>query len=144
MPKGLANKEYWENLKNKYDREKSEVMDLYLLNEIGAVIFIKRIGEGCYSSVHSETGAITQALLDFKPVGMVLVHNHPEGESAPSEADVELTKACQLICSVHNVAFCDHKVYGTDGYYSFYEEGKMGNVTYNYSAGRLVREGKGV
>ena len=140
LPKAYANRDFWEFLENTYKLEMQEVMDLYLLDEYEWVFKTMRIATGDEKAVDVAPQAVSKALIEFRPKGMVLVHNHPTGLCEPSDSDKSVTKSCQLICSMHNVKFCDHVIYGTDGRYSFYDSGKMQKISIDYSVARLVRE----
>lgn len=56
---------------------------------------------------------------------IVLVHNHPSGETAPSKEDIETTKLIVNACSLIGVSVIDHIIIGknAEDYLSFSEEG---------------------
>lgn len=39
---------------------------------------------------------------------MILVHNHPSGETAPSQEDIKLTKQIEQVLSLIDVRVLDH------------------------------------
>ena len=61
---------------------------------------------------------IYKAALDHLASGIIVVHNHPSGDPAPSSADVQMTRqindvACPLGITVH-----DHIIIGKNGHAS--------------------------
>ena len=54
----------------------------------------------------------------------VLVHNHPSGNTKPSEADLQLTKRLAAAAEILQINFLDHIIAG-QGYFSFQEAGLL-------------------
>jgi DNA repair protein RadC len=60
----------------------------------------------------------------------VLVHNHPSGEPAPSEADIRLTRRLMEGARILQINMLDHVIVGQSfdrrpGYFSFKEAGMI-------------------
>lgn len=127
-----------------YEDEKEEVLDVYLLNGEGNVFERKRLQGGGLGNVVFDPKDLAKVLLTKSPAGAILVHNHPFGESKPSDADVETTKRCQLICSSYNIILCDHVIYSPNGIYSFYHSKDLQGISLGFSLSTLSREGKDV
>ena len=66
-----------------------------------------------------------RAVISEEASGVVLVHNHPAGRCQPSEMDDKTTRRVQLQCNFINVVLCDHFIYSPEGIYSYYESGKL-------------------
>ena len=64
-------------------------------------------------------------LVSHSPSGIVLAHNHPKGNCAPSQEDDNATKQLMYLCKVHNILFCEHCIYGLDGVYSYSESKRL-------------------
>jgi DNA repair protein RadC len=61
----------------------------------------------------------------------ILVHNHPSGDSSPSEADLRLTRRLSEAARILQIQLLDHVIIGqpmngTQGYFSFKEAGMIG------------------
>ena len=54
---------------------------------------------------------------------IILVHNHPSGESEPSEEDREITRILIQAGELLNIKILDHIIVGKEGYYSFTDSG---------------------
>lgn len=80
-----------------------------------------------YSCLHE--GAITGCLVDVRMImqtallknatRILVSHNHPSGNSSPSEADKKLTKKIKEACKVMDIPLLDHVIYTKKEYYSF-------------------------
>jgi DNA repair protein RadC len=55
-----------------------------------------------------------------------MVHNHPSGDPTPSRADIDLTKHLKSSLLPFNIHVLDHFIIGKKGYFSFREQGMMG------------------
>lgn len=53
---------------------------------------------------------------------IILVHNHPSGDPAPSEEDKQITKRLNEAGKLLDIEILDHVIVGKDGYYSFKEQ----------------------
>lgn len=74
-----------------------------------------------------ETGVHIRAIigqaLEIGSVFLVLVHNHPSGDSTPSAADKDLTRRLSATAHALGIRLVDHLIVAADGCYSFREAG---------------------
>ena len=56
---------------------------------------------------------------------IVMVHNHPSGDTTPSVDDVALTKRMQKAGKLLEVPLLDHVIIGGDSYFSFLDAGML-------------------
>ena len=80
-------------------------------------------------------GSVNAAVVDPKEIvkaaslksasSIILVHNHPSGETSPSQNDIELTNQIVSACAVIGVKVLDHIIIGKniEDFYSFAKEG---------------------
>ena len=120
-------------VKTVYHNEKREVMDLYLLDQESTIFEKHRFTFDSLCTVKLQPELLTDLLLAKRPSGVVMVHNHPLGNAIPSETDDYTTSKCQLVCSFHNVLFCDHVIYAPNGLYSYYLSGRMQEISNHFS-----------
>lgn len=64
--------------------------------------------------------------LEYGAVHIVLLHNHPSGDPAPSDADLAVTKRVADSGTVLGIALADHIIIGDNRYISFRENGLLG------------------
>ncbi|MDD5586815.1 MAG: DNA repair protein RadC [Alphaproteobacteria bacterium] len=62
---------------------------------------------------------VVQRALEIGAGALVLAHNHPSGDPAPSKADIEMTRAIAEACRALNIAVHDHIIIGRDTTASF-------------------------
>lgn len=140
-PKRYEKEEFRAYVKKAYANRSEEILDFYLLDRSGAICHKRRFtGDGeTEFSVEFTPEAFTKMLVEEKPAGIVAVHNHPTGIAEPSEADNVTTAKCQMACSFHNVLFCDHIVYGGGEVYSYYDSGKMREISKDCSVEQVLK-----
>jgi len=61
---------------------------------------------------------VIKRALELSATAIVLVHNHPSGDPAPSRADVEMTKAIIDAARPFGIEIHDHLIVGKDGHAS--------------------------
>jgi DNA repair protein RadC len=68
---------------------------------------------------------VVKAALDKGAIGLVLAHNHPSGQPAPSTADEELTTLLVSATAPIGITIHDHIIIGDGRHFSFRDAGKM-------------------
>ena len=56
---------------------------------------------------------------------LVICHNHPSGNTQPSEADIRLTRKLKEAGLLLDLPVLDHIIVGGEGYFSFADEGMI-------------------
>lgn len=131
-------------INERYARMDREVLDFYLLDERKNIVFCKRFTIDNPQRVVMNPEELTKLILVNKPSGVAVVHNHLSGSCFPSPSDDKTTNQIQLICSIHNVLFCDHYIYSPVGVYSYYRSGRMKEINREFSIGAILKERGGV
>ncbi|WP_062116794.1 RadC family protein [Aureimonas sp. AU40] len=62
---------------------------------------------------------VIRRALELSASALVLVHNHPSGDPAPSNADIEMTKIIVDTCRPLGIVVHDHLIIGRNGHTSF-------------------------
>ncbi|HEB31002.1 hypothetical protein LCGC14_2548000 [marine sediment metagenome] len=60
-----------------------------------------------------------------KAAKVVVAHNHPAGNSAPSTEDVDITNNLVKASGILGITFLDHIIITDEGYFSFREDGLL-------------------
>ena len=84
---------------------------------------IKLASGGITSCAFDVRIALKEALLS-NAAAIVLVHNHPSGNTRPSREDDKITKVLNDSAKLMSINLMDHVIIG-NGYYSYQEEGKL-------------------
>lgn len=56
---------------------------------------------------------------------IILMHNHPSGNTNPSEEDIDITKRIKKACELMDIGLLDHIILTMFDHYSFLDEGKL-------------------
>lgn len=83
------------------------------------------VSKGTVNKSIAEPREILIAALKYKAVNIVLLHNHPSGDVAPSRADIQMTKRLQDACKLIGIPLIDHLIIGDNQYWSFCEQGML-------------------
>jgi DNA repair protein RadC len=86
---------------------------------------IERLEEGTIDRATVYPRTVMEAALRRKAAGLVLAHNHPNGEVQPTEQDKLLTRALVLAATTVQVKVLDHLIVSTDSVFSFRKEGLL-------------------
>lgn len=68
---------------------------------------------------------IVKRALELSSTAIILVHNHPSGDPAPSNADVKMTAQIIEIARPLGIVVHDHVIIGRKGHFSFKGKGLM-------------------
>ena len=98
--------------------EKQEIVKLVILNNKNQFIKIKKVAQGGINSVNMSYKDILAEPIKVQAPKIILVHNHPSGDSTPSRADIEITKRIFEIAQLFNIELLDHIVIGNGNFTS--------------------------
>ncbi len=80
-------------------------------------------------SIGSMTSSLVHPRDVFRPAianmtaCLIFMHNHPSGDPAPSEEDIQITKRLCEVGKVVGIRGLDHIIIGKDRYFSFADQG---------------------
>lgn len=103
---------------------KKEVFKIILLNSHNQVIIDKTISEGNLDTSIVHPREVFKEAITESASALLLVHNHPSGNSYPSNEDRQITKTLVGAGKLMGIAVYDHIIIG-DTYYSFAEHGEI-------------------
>ncbi|MDZ4750772.1 MAG: DNA repair protein RadC [Flavobacteriales bacterium] len=105
----LAHEEFW-------------VMNLTRRNH---VISVHKVSEGGISYTAVDPKKVFGIALENKSSSIIVAHNHPSGNTQPSDEDLKLTR--RLVNAGKNLELpvLDHLIVTSTGYYSFADEGTL-------------------
>ena len=90
------------------------------LNSKGKVMSYRLISIGTINSTVCDAKEVLKWAVKLKSSAIILVHNHPSGDTTPSENDILVTKDIERKAKVLDIVVLDHIIIGK-GYYSFSE-----------------------
>jgi DNA repair protein RadC len=102
-----------------------EAFMVIFLNTKNKVLSYKVIQEGTVDRAVVYPRRLVEEALAHHASGVILVHNHPSGDSAPSQEDKQLTRSLVEAARTIDLRVLDHIIVGKEGYCSFLESRLM-------------------
>ena len=81
-----------------------------------------QISKGGFSQTTIDNKQILRHALLLGAQGIIISHNHPTNDPAPSSADINATKSLEKACRAIDLTLFDHIIIADSQYYSFTEE----------------------
>lgn len=98
--------------------EKREVVKVIILNSHNIILKIQTISQGGTSSVQVDIKDILMEAVKIGAPKILMVHNHPSGETNPSKADIEFTQKLEKAAEIFGIGLLDHIIIGYNEYTS--------------------------
>jgi DNA repair protein RadC len=118
--------------KDVYDYMKPYLSDLpyeefwvLLLTRSNNILKAERISTGGVSGTVADAKIIFNKALEALASSVILCHNHPSGNTNPSDADITLTKRLKEAGKFLEIPVLDHVIFTDNGFYSFADEGML-------------------
>ena len=107
-------------LMNELRYEKREKAKLILLNSKNIILKIKDISYGGTNFAMIEPKEILNEAIRIDAPKMILVHNHPSGDTTPSKADFNITDKIYEASELLGIQFLDHIIIGNNRFESVF------------------------
>ncbi len=105
--------------------EYREAFYILYLNRANKPIGVFQLSIGGQTGTVADVKMGLQVALTSHACGMILCHNHPSGNTQPSDADLGLTKKFKNAAALFDVQVLDHIILTQNSYFSFADEGRM-------------------
>ncbi|MBN8577086.1 MAG: DNA repair protein RadC [Cyclobacteriaceae bacterium] len=122
-PKISSSQDAFELLKGNLIDLPHEEFWILLLNRMHQVIKKKRISEGGVTGTVADPRIIYKLAVEELASGLIVAHNHPSGNLAPSQSDIDLTRKLKEAGKMLEIQLLDHLIIANQKYYSFADEG---------------------
>jgi len=109
-----------------WDLNKIELQEQFCvlyLNRANRVLGIYKLSTGGITGTIADPRLILATALKLAACALILAHSHPSGNLKPSNADLLLTSKIKCAGNYHDIIVLDHIILGSDGYFSFADEG---------------------
>ncbi len=116
-PESIA-KYYMEDMRH----QKQETMKLLMLNTKSKLIGESDISKGTVNATVVSPREMFVEALQKNAVFIILLHNHPSGDPAPSRQDILITQKVRDAGEMVGVELLDHIIIGDNCYFSMREE----------------------
>ena len=102
-----------------------EVFLLICLDVKNQILNTTVYGRGTVDSVVIHPRIIAEEALRNKAASVILVHNHPSGQTEPSRADADFTAKLEVALRPLEIVLLDHLVVSRYGYFSFLDHNML-------------------
>ena len=106
---GIAEEEFW----------------MFLVDNKNRLLGWEQVSRGTVDQAPVYVREVLALALANKASGIILVHNHPGGDTRPSGHDLELTKRLVRAAKDMGIRVLDHLVVAENSYFSFQAEGML-------------------
>lgn len=113
MPQDIANL-----LMDELKTEKREIVKVIIMNSKNVILKIQTISQGGTISVQVDTKDILMEAVKMGAPKIIMVHNHPSGETIPSKEDIQFTEKLEKAAEVLGIGLLDHIIIGYNQYTS--------------------------
>lgn len=91
-----------------------EVFCCLFLDTKNCILAWKEMFQGTIDSTTVYPREVVKETLRLNATNVILAHNHPSGNTDPSQQDIELTKKLKEILQIINVKVLDHIIVGNE------------------------------
>ena len=98
---------------------------IIMLNRAGTVVKKSLISRGGIDQTSVDPRIIFKEALHHLCTSLILVHNHPSGNTTPSQEDINVTKKLVKAGDLLDIKVSDHIIFTNHRYYSFLDEDIM-------------------
>ena len=98
---------------------------LLLMNQNFRLIRSVRLSHGGITETAVDVRLIIKEAVLSNATIIALAHNHPSGQTRPSQDDDRLTERVRKACEVMRIHLADHLIVTDGRYYSYHEQGRL-------------------
>jgi DNA repair protein RadC len=97
------------------------------LNRKNMPIAIHQLSKGGITGTVADVRVAFATALKLLSTNMIMCHNHPSGNTQPSEQDISITQRFKEVGKLHDIIVLDHLILvpDDDSFYSFADEGRL-------------------
>ena len=144
LKKKVLDKSYCKSSKEVFDylyfsmRDLSkEIFKVMFLNVQNQVIEVEDLFEGTLTASAIYPREIMEKAIKHNAAALIFAHNHPSGNSDPSDDDKRITRDLLFVGNMMQIRVLDHIIIGDNRYYSFADAGLI--EEYNQSFANLQK-----
>ena len=117
----------YKHVKDIYEMDKidHELFVSVMLNSKAKMIGTYIISRGLLDRANSHAREVFRMAISCACAKIIIMHNHPSGDSTPSTGDILTTKSLAEAGKVVGIEIVDHIIIGENDYLSFREAGLM-------------------
>jgi len=101
----------------------AEVFGALFLDTKHHILAFEELFHGTIDHTSAHPRELIRRVIHHNAARIILAHNHPSGDTTPSQADIELTNALKNALEMLDVKLLDHLVVGKNAFFSLAERG---------------------
>lgn len=110
--------------------EDREHLVAVLLNSKHRVIGLNTVSVGSLNSSIVHPREVFKPAILANAAALIVGHNHPSGDCAPSAEDLDITKRLVMVGEALGIRLLDHLIIGDEGrWYSFQDDGGLSHMS---------------
>ena len=102
--------------------QRNEIVKLVILNNKNEILKIQDVASGGTNFANVSIKDIMSEPIKMKAPKIILVHNHPSGDSTPSAQDIKFTNQIYKAAELLGIQLLDHIVIGNMNYTSIFSK----------------------
>jgi DNA repair protein RadC len=118
-----SSKDAFDSLYHNFADLHNEEFWILALNRANQIIKKVCISHGGFSGTVADPKVIFKKALELSASSIILAHNHPSGNTTPSQPDTMLTTKLIEAGKFLDLPVLDHLIFGENDFYSFKDEG---------------------
>lgn len=108
-----------------FGHNKNEEFHVLFLNHKLELLADERQQKGTINHTPVYPREVVKRALELGASSMILAHNHPSGDVAPSQADIDITRQIVTAARALNIEVYDHVIIGAKKHFSFKSKGLL-------------------
>jgi len=124
-----------------YKNLKKEHLIAFYLSPTNHLLFKEVISIGTVDTSLIHPREIIAPALEHRAAAIILAHNHPFGDSNPSDKDMEITRTIDEACKLMGIALIDHIIISSEGFFSLREKLNKQNKSEKINDDFYIRQG---
>lgn len=123
LPKITSSKTVFEIMQPLIGEIATEEFWIVYLNNSNKILHKSQLSSGGLTGTVVDVRLVFKKAVEINSTAIILCHNHPSGNTKPSDADIQLTKKMKLGGETLDVKVLDHLIITEKAYFSFADEG---------------------
>ncbi len=95
------------------------------INGANEILNIRVVSMGLIDRTPVHPREVFADALSDRASAVIVAHNHPSGDLAPSPSDINITTQLKAAGSIVGIELLDHIIFNRTGYFSFLEDGRL-------------------
>jgi len=120
-----SSREIFNHFHQQLERQKQEQFIIVLLDNKHRYLAEEDVTKGILNKSLVHPREVFASAIEHRAAALICVHNHPSGDSEPSQEDFRITERLVEVGKLVGIPVVDHVIVGGDNYTSFADKGLL-------------------